>query len=119
MRKGEIEFVRWMPTILNALRQMGGSGAARDVIKTVAKLENVSAEAQEVKNKGGALRFYNQVAWARQYLLWEELLAATKRGVWTLTEKGWKTNLSANGPIGKNGIWTYAKDRIRHQLFVL
>jgi restriction system protein len=95
MRKGEIEFVRWMPTILNALRQMGGSGAARDVIKTVAKLENVSAEAQEVKNKGGALRFYNQVAWARQYLLWEELLAATKRGVWTLTEKGWKTNLSA------------------------
>ena len=96
MKKGENEFIRWMPGILNALRQMGGSGAARDVIRTVAKLENVSAEQQEVKNKGGALRFYNQVAWARQYLLWEEMLASTKRGVWTLTEKGRKTNLSVS-----------------------
>ena len=95
MKNGGNEFIRWMPGILNALRQMGGSGAARDVIRTVANLENVSAEAQVVKNKGGALRFYNQVAWARQYLLWEELLASTKRGVWTLTEKGRKTNLSA------------------------
>jgi restriction system protein len=74
---------------------MGGSGTARDVIKAVAKLENVSAEKQEVRNKGGALRFYNQVAWARQYLLWEGLLDSTKRGVWTLTEKGRETNLSA------------------------
>jgi restriction system protein len=95
MKKGGNEFIRWMPGILNALRLMGGSGAARDVIRSVASLENVSAEAQVVKNKGGALRFYNQVAWARQYLLWEELLASTKRGVWTLTEKGRNTNLSA------------------------
>jgi len=94
MKKGEVEFIRWMPSILNALRQMGGSGTARDVIKSVAKLENVSAEAQEIKNKGGALRFYNQVAWARQYLLWEGLLDSTKRGVWTLTDKGRDTKLS-------------------------
>ena len=95
MKKGESEFLRWMPGILNALRQMGGSGTARDVIKAVAKMENISAEKQEVRNKGGALRFYNQVAWARQYLLWECLLDSTKRGVWTLTEKGRDTNLSA------------------------
>jgi len=36
MKKGEVEFIRWMPSILNALRQMGGSGTARDVIKSVA-----------------------------------------------------------------------------------
>ena len=95
MKKGEAEFIRWMPGILNALRQMGGSGTARDVIKKVAELENVSTEKQEVRNKGGALRFYNQVAWARQYLVWEELLDSTKRGVWTLTEKGRQTKLSA------------------------
>jgi restriction system protein len=94
MKKSEAEFIRWMPSILNALRQMGGSGTARDVIKAVAKLENVSAEKQEVRNKGGALRFYNQVAWARQYLVWEGFLDSTKRGIWNLTEKGWKTNLT-------------------------
>jgi restriction system protein len=95
VKKSEAEFIRWMPGILNALRQMGGSGTARDVIKAVAKLENVSAEKQEARNKGGALRFYNQVAWARQYLAWEGLLDSTKRGIWTLTEKGLETKLSA------------------------
>jgi hypothetical protein len=48
MKKGGAEFIRWMPTILDALKQMGGSGTARDVIKNVAALENVSAENQEI-----------------------------------------------------------------------
>lgn len=42
----------------------------------------------------GQTRFYNQVAWARQYLVWEELLDGSRRGIWTLTKKGWNTRLS-------------------------
>jgi len=40
------------------------------------------------------LKFQNQLAWARQYLVWEELLASSKHGVWTLSKKGWGTKLN-------------------------
>lgn len=43
--------------------------------------------------KSGILRFDNQVAWARQYLVWEGLLDDSKRGVWTLSQKGSSTFL--------------------------
>lgn len=39
------------------------------------------------------MKFPNQLAWARQYLVWEELLATSKRGVWALSPKGWETKL--------------------------
>ncbi len=42
----------------------------------------------------GGNRFHNQVAWARQYLIWEGLLDSSKRGTWKLTEKGRNTTLS-------------------------
>jgi len=38
--------------------------------------------------KLGILRFDNQVIWARQYLVWVGLLDDSKRGVWTLSQKG-------------------------------
>jgi len=41
----------------------------------------------------GVNRFYNQVAWARQFLVWDGLIDDSKRGVWTLTPLGWKTRL--------------------------
>lgn len=39
------------------------------------------------------MKFQNQLAWARQYLVWEELLASSKHGVWTLSSKGWETKI--------------------------
>ncbi len=44
--------------------------------------------------KSGVLKFQNQIAWARQYLVWESLLESSKHGVWTLTNKGWQTKLT-------------------------
>ncbi len=45
--------------------------------------------------KSGQTRFYNQVAWARQYLVWEGLLDGSKHGVWSLSAKGQATKLDA------------------------
>ena len=44
--------------------------------------------------KSGVLKFQNQLAWARQYLVWEELLVSSKHGAWTLSKKGWDTKLN-------------------------
>ena len=45
--------------------------------------------------KSGQSRFYNQVHWARQYLVWEGLVESGQRGVWSLTPKGRNAKLTA------------------------
>ena len=43
--------------------------------------------------KSGASRVRNNIAWARAYLVKAGILDSSKRGVWSLTEKGFKVNL--------------------------
>lgn len=38
--------------------------------------------------RSGQSKFHNQVAWARQYLVWEGCLDSSKHGIWALTPKG-------------------------------
>lgn len=87
-RSGGAEFVQWMPYVLDALREQGGSAAPRDVYEIVARLAKVPDEKRFAKMGGGALRFPNQVAWARKYLHWEGLVSSPKRGLWMLTTEG-------------------------------
>ena len=47
----------------------------------------------------GASRFDNQVAWARFYLTRAGLLDASRRGVWSLTDKGRATSLSDSAAL--------------------
>lgn len=84
-RKSQAEFIQWMPYILMALREHRGSATPREVYETVAKLAHVPDEKRFAKLGTGNLRYPNQVAWARQYLLWEGLLSSPKRGLWMLT----------------------------------
>lgn len=95
MTKGTgAEFVQWMPYVLDALREQGGSAAPRDVYEIVARLAKVSDDKRFAKLGGGGLRFPNQVAWARKYLHWEGLISSPKRGLWMLTESGKSRRLS-------------------------
>src|ERR1700694_5460039 len=81
-------FIRYLDPVLRALKELGGSGRPADVLDIVARMKNVpDSERQEVLKSGG-LRFDNQVAFARQYLVWAGYLDGLKRGVWSLTEKG-------------------------------
>lgn len=81
-------FIRYFDPVIKALKELGGSGTPSEVVEIVAKLMNVSEEEQKETLKTGASRFVNQVHFALQYLVWEGLLASSKRGVWSLTEKG-------------------------------
>ena len=44
--------------------------------------------------KSGSLKFYNQVAWARKYLVWDGLIDSSTRGTWVLTPKGSQKRLT-------------------------
>ena len=95
MKKGTgAEFVQWMPYVLDALREQGGSAAPRDAYEIVARLAAVPDDKRFAKLGGGGLRFPNQVAWARKYLHWEGLISAPKRGLWMLTDSGKTRRLS-------------------------
>jgi restriction system protein len=93
MAKRQLEFVRWMGPILDALRGLGGSGKPREVSDLVAEKSGVTDKKLEETLKSGQTRFYNQIHWARQYLVWEGLLDGSTYGVWALTPTGFQTNL--------------------------
>jgi restriction system protein len=88
------EFTRWMGPLLDSLRALGGSARPREASDRIAAALKLPEEQLNATTKTGQDRFYNQVAWARQYLVWEGLLDGSKRGVWTLTASGTQTSLS-------------------------
>ncbi|NCC26193.1 MAG: restriction endonuclease [Deltaproteobacteria bacterium] len=87
-KKRQTEFVKWFGPLLDALRDLGDSGRPREVSAKIAKNLNLPDEILDETLKSGESKFHNQVAWARQYLVWEGLLDSSKRGTWTLTDTG-------------------------------
>jgi restriction system protein len=88
------QFVQYLGPVLDALRALGGSAAPAEVVDRVAQDLHVPDDVQAELMPSGAPRFPNQVAWARFYLRREGLIDASKRGVWSLTEKGLDTHLA-------------------------
>jgi len=93
-KKPQAQFVKWFGPLLDALRKLGGSGQKKEVVEQIAKDLNLPDEKLEETTKSGGARFDNQVAWARQYLLWEGLIDSSQRGVWNITSKGQETFLT-------------------------
>src|ERR1039458_6252745 len=88
------QFLRYFGPLLDALRALGGSGTPEEVVERIAIDLCLSDEAQDDPLPSGESRFRNQVAWARFYLVREGLLDSSRRGVWSLTERGRATRLS-------------------------
>jgi len=88
------QFVKWFPYVLDALRSLGGSGTPDEVADHIAKKLSIPDEQLNEVMASGALRFRNQVQWARFYLFREGLIGSSQRGIWTLTDIGRKTELT-------------------------
>lgn len=93
-KKRQAEFLKWFGPILDALRDLGDSGRPKEVTNRIAEKFNLSDETLDETLKSGVNKFRNQVAWARQYLVWEGLLDSSKYGTWKLTEIGKNTFLN-------------------------
>jgi len=87
-------FVRYFGPLVEGLKQLGGSGGPEEVRGLIASSLAISEEEQSEQLPSGTSRFDNQVAWARFYLTRAGLLDSSRRGVWSLTEKGRATTLS-------------------------
>jgi restriction system protein len=82
------QFIRFFKPIIQVLRETGGSGTTAEVVDRAIERMNISEKEQEVTNKNGESRVRNQVNWARFYLVRAGYLDSSKRGIWSLTEKG-------------------------------
>lgn len=87
------QFVRYFGPLLDALRELGGSGTPDEVVERIATDLGLPDEVQNDLLPSGGPRIRNQIAWARFYLVREGLLDSSKRGIWSLTEKGRTTSL--------------------------
>jgi len=88
------EKAKWLNPVLDALRDLGGSGKTREVIEKVADIEKVTEHERDKLLKDGKPEFDNKIRWAREYLFFAGLLGSSERGTWILTSEGRKTKLN-------------------------
>lgn len=93
--KSNAAFLRWMKPVLQALKQLGGSGKPQEVRTIIAKNENLtSQELSEIRGKNKVNKFENEVAFARNYLVAGGYIDKSEYGIWKLTEAGMNVNMT-------------------------
>lgn len=88
------QFLRFFGPILDALRELGGSGRPSEVTNQIAKKMAIPDAVQNEQLPSGSSRFTNQVAWARFYLVKDGYLDSSRKGVWSLTDKGRESRIT-------------------------
>jgi len=89
------KFLRFFRPTIEVLKELGGSANSSEVQDLVVEKMEIPENELEEQLKSGASRVKNQIAWARIYLVKSGLLDdSSKRGIWSLTEKGLKSDLT-------------------------
>ncbi len=82
------KFVQYFAPIIEALKRLGGSARPSEVRDVVAEIVGATDDEMSELTSSGTVRFDNKVNWARFYLAKAGIIDSSRRGVWTLTEKG-------------------------------
>jgi restriction system protein len=93
------QFIRFFKPIIEILIELGGSGKVAEVIDLVIEKMEIPESEQEITLKSGQSRVRNQIQWARLYLAYAGYIDASKRGVWSLTEKGQSVDTRTFDPL--------------------
>jgi len=84
-------FDAFMNPVIQALKDLGGSGTIEEINYKASEIEGLSDEQLEVLHdpeKGGQTEVEYRLAWTRTYLKKYGVLENSSRGVWALTPKG-------------------------------
>ena len=101
---------RYIIPIVEALKELGGSGRASEVIDSIVEKLRISEQDLLETNKRGKPKIRMQIYWARFFLSKTGYLSSPKWGVWNLTEKGLKFDFSDENLIDlhrQNKEWWY------------
>lgn len=86
--------VKFFLPIISALKKLGGSGTITEVKDTLIEILNIPEEKLEEKYKSGVSKIDNQINWSKVYLTRGGLIDISDQNIWSLTEKGLKSELS-------------------------
>lgn len=88
-KKSNAEFLKWFKPVIEALKDLGGSATPEQVRTKIAENLNLSDEViNETYGKSNTNKYANQVAFARNYLVYAGYIDKSKPGLWILTESG-------------------------------
>jgi restriction system protein len=102
-----------MNPLIQALKNLGGSGTIEEIFIEVARILNLSDEQLEVLHnpeKGTQTEVEYRLAWTRTYLKKFGLLENSSRGVWALTLEGRSTD-----EINPADVVGYVREQYRQQ----
>jgi restriction system protein len=94
MTSVKLQYDDLMNPVIQALKNLGGSGTIEEINNKVAELAKIPSDQLEVLHnpeKGGMTEIEYRLMWTRTYLKIYGVIENSVRGVWSLTEKGSKT----------------------------
>ena len=100
-------FLRWFKPLIQALRDLGGSGTPAEARAKIVENEQLSdEEVNAMRGKNNVNKFENEVAFARSYLVNAGYIDKSIYGVWTLTEAGKSVEMTDDmaSDIFKSGV---------------
>ncbi|ETA80438.1 ATPase AAA [Youngiibacter fragilis 232.1] len=107
-------FLKWFKPLIQALRDLDGSASPQDTRKKIIENEKLTEEEiSETRGKSNVNRFENEVAFARNYLVYGGYIDNSTYGKWTLTDDGRKVDMTESlaSEIFKKGVKTTRDDK--------
>lgn len=92
--EGVPQFVSYFVPVIEIMRDLGGQARPRQIFDELIKRHDISEDFLALTNKNGGSKFENRVHFARSYLFTAGIMTAPSRGVWGLSDQGWKADLS-------------------------
>lgn len=95
-KSSKAAFLRWFAPLIQALRDLGGSGTPAEARAKIIENEQLSEdEINETRGRNNVNKFENEVAFARNYLVNAGYIDKSVYGIWTLTEAGKSVDMTS------------------------
>jgi 5-methylcytosine-specific restriction protein B len=92
--EGVPQFVSYFVPVIEIMRDLGGQARPRQIFDELIKRHDIPESFLALTNKNGGSKFENRVHFARSYLFKAGIMTSPSRGVWGLTDEGWKADLN-------------------------
>lgn len=87
-KKSNAAILKYFKPVIDALKKLGGSATPQQVEECIAQNLNLPSDVVNESYENGNNKFSNQVAWARNYLVYAGYIDKSEIGKWILTDSG-------------------------------